>query len=60
MEFDIEGEWTRIAETWSEDKSSDTIFAIDLLIRNRYVILGNFLLNLSTTFYDAVIYFRHR
>ena len=32
VEFEIEGEWTRLAETWSEDKSSDTIFATGLLV----------------------------
>ena len=34
VDFDIEGEWTRLTETWSEDKSSDTIFATGLLIRD--------------------------
>ena len=32
VEFEIEGEWTRLAETWSEDKSSDTLFAASLLV----------------------------
>ena len=32
VDFDIEGEWTRLAETWLEDKSSDTIFATGLLV----------------------------
>ena len=33
VDFDIEGEWNRLAETWSEDKSPDTIFDTALLVR---------------------------
>ena len=32
VEFDIEGEWTRLAETWLKDRSSDTILATGLLV----------------------------
>ena len=40
VEFEIEGEWTCLVETWSEDKSSDTLFATGLLVRAWSVILG--------------------
>ena len=33
VEFDIEGEWTRLEETWSEDKFLDTIFDTGLLVQ---------------------------
>ena len=33
-EFEIEVEWTRLAETWSEDESLDTLFANGLLVRD--------------------------
>ena len=58
-EFEIEGEWTCLAETWSEEKSFDTLFATSFLVRAWCVILGNLLLNLSTTFTDSVTSFRH-
>ena len=32
VEFEIEGGWTRLAETWSEDKSQDNFFATGLLV----------------------------
>ena len=32
VEFDIEGEWIRITDTWLEDKSSDTIFDTGFLV----------------------------
>ena len=32
VEFEIEEEWTRLAETWLEDKSSYTIFATGLIV----------------------------
>ena len=32
VEFEIEGEWTRLEETWSEDKLLDTIFTTGLLV----------------------------
>ena len=57
--FEIEGEWTRLADTWSEDKSLDTLFATGLLVRAWSVILGGGLLNLSDTCADAVTSFRH-
>ena len=34
VELDIGGEWTRLAETWSEARSSDTLFATGLLVRD--------------------------
>ena len=34
VEFDIEGEWTRLAETWSEDKLSGTLFANGLPVQD--------------------------
>ena len=33
VEFEIEGECTRLAETWSEDELLDTLFATGLLVR---------------------------
>ena len=33
VEFEIEGGWTRIEDTSSEDKSPDTLFATGLLVR---------------------------
>ena len=33
VEFDIEDEWTRLAETWLEARLSDTLFATGLLVR---------------------------
>ena len=59
VDFEIEGEWNRLAETWSEDKSWDTIFDTDLLVRDWSVILRNLLLNLLTNFADAVTSFWH-
>ena len=32
VDFEIEGEWNRLEEIWSEDKSSDTLFATGLLV----------------------------
>ena len=34
VEFEIEGEWTRLAETWSEASLSDTLFATGLLVQD--------------------------
>ena len=59
VEFEIEGEWTRLSDSWSEDMSSNTLFSNGLLVQAWSVILGNLLLNLSTTFADAVTSFRH-
>ena len=50
----IDGEWTHIAETWSEALSSETLFATGLLGRDWLVVLGNFLLNWSMIVADAV------
>ena len=33
VEFEIEGEWTCLAETWSKDRSSDNRFATGFLVR---------------------------
>ena len=32
VDFEIEGEWNRLEEIWSEDKSLDTLFATGLLV----------------------------
>ena len=48
------GEWTCLAETCLEEESSDIRLATDLCARYWSVILGNFLLNRSTTFANAV------
>ena len=58
--FDVEGEWTRLSKTWSEARLSDTLFAIVFLVRDLSRILVNLVLNLSTTFADAVTSFRNR
>ena len=42
VEFEIEGEWTCIAETCPEEKFSDTLFATGLLVRAWSIILGIF------------------
>ena len=34
MEFEIEGEWTRLEETWSKDESPDTISDTGSLVRD--------------------------
>ena len=34
VEFDIEGEWTCLAETWLESRSSDNLFATGLLVQD--------------------------
>ena len=31
--FETEGEWTRLAETWLEARSSDALFATGFLVR---------------------------
>ena len=33
VEFVIEVEWIRISETWSKDKSLDTLFSTGLIVR---------------------------
>ena len=57
---EIEGYWTRLAETWSEDRFSDNIFFTGLLVRDLSGILGYLVLNLSTAFADAVKSFENR
>ena len=54
----IDGEWTRLAETWSEAVSSETRFATGLLGQDWSVILGNFLLNWSMVVADAMTSFQ--
>ena len=54
VEFEMGGEWTCLAETCLEEESSDIRLATDLCARYWSVILGNFLLNRSTTFTNAV------
>ena len=56
--FEMEGEWTRLAETWSEEESSDTRLATGLFARAWSVILGNLVLNRSTILANAVTSFR--
>ena len=34
VEFEIDGEWTRLAETRSEEESADTRLATGLLVRS--------------------------
>ena len=58
VDFEIDGEWTRLAETRSEEESEDTRLATSLLVQAWSVILGNLLLNISTNFADAVTSFR--
>ena len=43
--FEIDGEWTRLAETWSEEESYDIRLATGLFSRACYIILGNLVLN---------------
>ena len=55
----IEGGWTRLAETWAEALSSETLFATNFLVQDWSFILDNLVLNWSTIVPDAVISFRH-
>ena len=57
--FEMEGEWTCLAEIWSGEESSDTRLEIGLLTRAWYVFQGNLMLNLSTILVDEVTSFRH-
>ena len=59
VKFEIDGGWIRLAETYLEYKSSDTLFAAGLLVRSWSIILRNFLLTLSTIFTDAVTSFQY-
>ena len=34
VEFEIEGEWTLLSDTWLENNSSDTLFSIGLLAQD--------------------------
>ena len=34
VEFEIEGEWNRLADTWLENNSSGTLFSIGLLVQD--------------------------
>ena len=56
--FEMEGEWTRLAKTWSEEESSNIRLATGLFARAWSIILGNLVLNRSTTLANAVTYFR--
>ena len=58
VEFEIEGGWNRMAETRLEEESLDTRLDTGFLVQVWFVILGYLLLNLSTTFADAVTSFR--
>ena len=55
----IDGEWTRLVETWSEDLSSETLFATGLLVRDWLFILGNLVLNWSKIVADSMTSFCH-
>ena len=57
--FDMEGEWTCLAEIWSDEESSDTLLAAGLLNLAWSVLQGNLVLNLSTILANAVTSFRH-
>ena len=57
--FEMEGEWTCLAELWSGEESSDTRLAVGLLTRAWSVFRGNLVLNLSMILTDAVTSFRH-
>ena len=57
--FEMEGEWTCLAEIWSDEESSYTRLAAGLLTRAWSVFQGNLVLNLSTILADAVTSFRH-
>ena len=50
----IDGEWTRLAETFYDDVSSDAHFAPVLQGKYLSVILGNYLLNWLKIFANAV------
>ena len=58
VEFEMEGGWAHIAEIWSEEESSDIRLATGLFARAWSVILGNLVLNQSTTSADALISLR--
>ena len=57
VEFEMEGGWTCLAETWLEDESSDIRLATGLFDRAWSFILGDLVLKRSTTFSNAVIFF---
>ena len=56
--FEMEGEWTCLADIWSEEDSSDIRLATGLFDRAWSVIRGKFVLNRSTILSDAVTSFR--
>ena len=58
VEFEMEGECTRLSDTLSEEESSDIRLATGLFARAWSVILGNLVLNRSTTFANAVTSYR--
>ena len=57
--FEMEEEWTCLAEIWLDEESSDTCLAAGLLNQAWYVIRGNLVLNLSKILADAVTSFWH-
>ena len=56
--FKWRGGWTRLEDTWSEGESLDIRLDTGLFDRTWSFILGDFLLNRSTTFADAMTSFR--
>ena len=57
--FEMEEEWTRLANIWSDEESYDTSLATGLLNQAWYVIRGNLVLTRSMILADAVTSFRH-
>ena len=57
--FKIQGDLTRLAETWSEAWLSETLLSTGLLVQDLLVTLGYLVLNLSTKFADAMTSFQN-
>ena len=57
--FEMEGEWTCLADIWLDEESSYTRVAAGLLNQDWYVFRGNLVLNQSTILADSVTSFRH-
>ena len=56
--FEIEGEWTGLAEIWSEEESSDIRLETGLLTQSWSAIQWNLVLNRSNILADAVTSFQ--
>ena len=57
--FEMEGEWTCMAEIWSDEESSDTLLAAGLWDLAWSVFRGNLVLNLSRILANVVTSFRN-